>query len=277
MAAAFAATKKRATALCIEAFWLCIKVIALTIVCLILLFTAIMKATTTGNRPVPDHMNISSLAELRELFASILAPFEGNETEINWKLRERALTILRSITRGNAPSDFPAEYVSSVRSMSDGFVKAVGSLRTSLACNGFAVLQVVVDSVGTSLDTSFLDIILTSVIRQCNSTRSLYSTAADKTVATIFNCANFNPRFISYIAEASRERNTKPRAFAMGWLILLFTVYSTRKSVFEHGNLLETTIQVIQRGLADADPNVRDTARRAFHAFKPLWPAHAET
>ena len=276
MTGAISFIRKQATPFCKKALLLLLWGVCLTIIIFLWLFLAIMKAATTSSRGnTGDSTHVSSLAEFRELILSLLPPFEGNETEDNWKLRDRTLTTLRRITNGNAPTDFHAEYVSSMRTMSDGFAKSVSSLRTSLACNGFSVLQLVFGTVGADLD-SILDIVLIPLIKQCSSAKNLYSTAAEKTVTCVLTHANFHPRFVSYILDASRDRNAKPRACALGWLVVLFTVYAFKKNVFEHGNLLETIIQVIQRGLADADANVRDAARKAFHTFKPLWPAHAE-
>jgi hypothetical protein len=55
----------------------------------------------------------------------MLKAYSDKETEMNWEARERAITRLRGILRGNAPEKYIDTLIPLMKHMVDGIVKAV--------------------------------------------------------------------------------------------------------------------------------------------------------
>ena len=230
----------------------------------------------SSSTPVDTIMDFTSGSGLTALFDSILPAFDGIETEDNWRQRDRGITSIRSVYRGNAPVTLRKELIVCTRTSMDGILKAAHSLRTSLATNGLQLLQEIFKHVGGDLDPQ-LDTVTTSLIKLTSGTKTLTANAANDAIIIIFETCGFQSRFLHHILESSKDKNVRPRAFAMGWLIAVLTTYAEKKSVLEHGTNLESITRSIQNGLTDADAGVRERARDAFWAFQPLWPEKADS
>lgn len=75
------------------------------------------------HRPVLE--KIWSAKELDAEFATMLAAFRDRETEHNWEVRDKYITRLRGILRGNAQDKYLDNLLLGVRQMVDGILKAV--------------------------------------------------------------------------------------------------------------------------------------------------------
>lgn len=62
-----------------------------------------------------DAIHVSSRRQLEDIFQQLVPLFEGNETELNWNLREDAVKKLQKITYGDAPHRFPKVYVAGMK------------------------------------------------------------------------------------------------------------------------------------------------------------------
>jgi len=54
-----------------------------------------------------------------------LTPFSGKESEQNWLIRERGINKLRSLTRGDAASQYPGVFVNGLKLIMDGIHTSV--------------------------------------------------------------------------------------------------------------------------------------------------------
>lgn len=54
--------------------------------------------------------------------------FEGRESEHNWLPREKAMIRIRGLLKGQAFSNYPDIFVSNIKSIMEGILKAVGCL-----------------------------------------------------------------------------------------------------------------------------------------------------
>lgn len=55
----------------------------------------------------------------------MLKCYKDKETEHNWEARERSITRVRGILRGNAPEAYLDVLVQGIKHMMDGIIKAV--------------------------------------------------------------------------------------------------------------------------------------------------------
>ena len=220
-----------------------------------------------------DHKDANIKVE--DLAGELLPAFEGNESEQNWTHRETNILVLRKLTCGNAPKNYSAVYISILRSLLDGIIKAVSSLRTSLSTNGCLLIQEATQQVGAGMDP-VVDILLHTLYSLCRSTKSIASKNGDTTITTLFNNVTYSPRLMQCIWNGASDKNLRPRTYATGWLKTLIARFSHQKQILEHSNGLVLIEKVVNKGLADADPGVRDKARDAYWHFNAVWPARGE-
>jgi CLIP-associating protein 1/2 len=218
---------------------------------------------------------VNTHRELEEIFRDMHPFFEGKESEQNWLKREQSCTKLRKLNAGNAPSDFHDVWVAGIKGLLDGMLKAVNSLRTSLSKEGCSVVQEVVRTIGPGLD-SMVDILLQNLIKLCGGTKKISSQAGDTTVDIIISKVSYNARITQHIWLACQDKNVQPRSYAAGWLRTLLKKESHHKNHIEHSGGLEIIEKCIKKGLADANPGVREKMRGTFWAFAQMWPTKAD-
>lgn len=220
-----------------------------------------------------DHKD--AVIRVDDLASELLPAFEGNESEQNWTHRETNILVLRKLTCGNAPKNHSTFYIAMLRSLLDGIIKAVSSLRTSLSTSGCLLVQEATQQVGSGMDP-MVDILLHTLYSLCRSTKSIASKNGDATITTLFNNVTYSARLMQCIWNGTSDKNLRPRTYAAGWLKTLISRFSHQKSILEHSNGLLLIEKIVNRGLADADPGVRDKARDAYWCFNSIWPARGE-
>jgi len=95
------------------------------------------------------------------------------------------------------------------------------------------------------------------------------------TVDAVIGSVTFNIRILQHIHWASQEKNVGLRLFAAGWLRTLISRQAHHKSTVEHGGGLDLIEKSIKKGLADANPGVREATRSTFWTFFGVWPDRA--
>jgi CLIP-associating protein 1/2 len=222
----------------------------------------------------PSYVNTHR--ELEEIFRNMHPFFDGKESEQNWLKREQSCTKLRKLNAGNAPSDFHDVWVTGIKGLIDGILKAINSLRTSLSKEGCSVIQEIIRTIGPGLD-SMVDILLQNLIKLCGGTKKISSQAGDMTVDIIISKVSYNVRILQHIWLACQDKNVQPRTYAAGWLKTLLKKESHHKNHVEHTGGLDIIEKCIKKGLADANPGVREKMRGTFWMFAQIWPARSDT
>lgn len=221
----------------------------------------------------PSYVN--TRAELEDIFKDMHPHFEGKESEGNWFKREQSCTKLRRLNAGNAPSDYHDTFLAGIKALLDGILKAVNSLRTSLCKEGCSLVQEVARKAGTGLDP-MVEILLQNLIKLCGGTKKIASQQGNVTVDIIVSKVTYNTRVMQHIWGACQDKNVQPRTYATGWLKTLLKKEAHHKSHIEHTGGLELVEKCIKKGLADANPAVRENMRSTYWAFALMWPAKAE-
>jgi CLIP-associating protein 1/2 len=72
-----------------------------------------------------DASMIASKGDLEHEFQGMLAAFEGRESEQNWNLRDKHITRLRGLLRGNGYKEYPVSFMNGIASLQGGIVKGV--------------------------------------------------------------------------------------------------------------------------------------------------------
>ena len=213
--------------------------------------------------------------ELEAIFRDMLPFFEGKESEQNWSNREKSILKLGNITRGNAPHEFTAAYLGGIKSLLDGILKTVNSLRTTVSTNGCQLVQEIARVVGPGLD-SMVEILLQSLIKLCGGTKKISAANGNITVDAILGNVSYNLRLLQHIWGACQDKNIQPRRYATGWLKTIIMKHSNHKSHLEHTGGVELMQKCVVRGLEDSDKDVRESMRSTYWKFAAIWPDRAE-
>lgn len=213
--------------------------------------------------------------ELEDTFREMYPFFEGKESEQNWLKRERSCTKIRRLNAGNSPSEFADMWVASIKGLLDGILKAVNSLRTSLSKEGCALLQEVAKTTKSGLD-SMVEILLQNLVKLCGGTKKIASAAGDATIDIIISNVSYNKRILEHIYLACQDKNVQPRTYAAGWLRTLLKKESHHKNHVEHSGGVDLIEKCIKKGLADANPGVREKMRGTFWIFAGMWPTRSD-
>lgn len=231
--------------------------------------------------PLPERsehvepMIMDTQRELEDTFREMYPFFEGKESEQNWLKREQSCTKIRRLNAGNSPSEFSEMWIASIKGLLDGILKAVNSLRTSLSKEGCALLQEVAKTTGSGLD-SMVEILLQNLVKLCGGTKKIASAAGDATIDIIISNVSYSKRILEHIYLACQDKNVQPRTYAAGWLRTLLKKEAHHKNHVEHSGGLDLIEKCIKKGLADANPGVREKMRGTFWIFAQMWPARSD-
>ncbi|KAI9672549.1 MAG: suppressor of tub2 mutation [Caeruleum heppii] len=226
-----------------------------------------------GDTIEPSYVNTQR--ELEEVFRDMQPCFEGRESEGNWIAREKSVIKLRRITKGNAIQDYYTPYLAGIKTLLDGILKAVNSLRTTLSSTGCSLVQEIAKATGSGLDP-MVEILLQNLIKLCAGTKKISASNGNITVDVIFAHISYSIRVMQHLWAACQDKNVQPRTFAAGWLKTIITKHGHHKSHIEHTGGLEYIEKSIKKGLADPNPGVREAMRKTFWVFAGIWHERAE-
>ncbi|KAH7128771.1 protein STU1 [Dendryphion nanum] len=219
-----------------------------------------------------DPIHVYTQRELDDIFRDMAPHFEGKESEGNWMSRDKSVLKLRRITKGNAPSEFHASFMTGVKSLLDGILKVANSLRTTMSTNGCMLIQELAKTLGHTMDP-WVEILLQNFIKMCAATKNIAAQNGNTTVDTIFSNVSYNSRLVNHIQFASQDKNVQPRSFSANWVK---TMIRKHKSAMEHTGGLDALEKILKKGLTDANPKVRESYRSTYWTFALVWPQKAE-
>ncbi|KAH7206171.1 clasp N terminal-domain-containing protein [Fusarium oxysporum] len=233
---------------------------------------------TPGIETKPETLEplyVNTNRELDDIFKEMAWFFEGKESEQNWLKRENSVNKLRRLNVGNVPSDFPDTFLVGVKSMLDGIIKAITSLRTSLCKEGCALIQEMANTFGPAMDP-MVELLMQCFVKLAAGTKKISSQLANVTVDTILSKVSYTPRLMQHIWMACQDKNVAPRTYATGWLKTILKKEAQHKHHIEHTGGVELIEKCIKKGLTDANPAVREKMRSTYWAFWGIWPAKAD-
>jgi len=230
---------------------------------------------STGDSTQIEPLHLLTQRELEDIFRDMTPCFEGKETEQNWIIRDKSVTKIRRLIKGNSPTDFHTVFVAGIRSLMDGLLKVANSLRTTMCTNGCQVVQELAKSLGAALDPS-VEILLQNFIKMCSATKNITAQQGNLTVEVLLSSTPYHLRHSQHVWNATQDKNVAPRTFASGWAKIIIRKQMQNKQHFEHCGGLELAEKSIKKGLADANPKVREGMRSTYWVFAQGWPDKAE-
>ncbi|KAF4457176.1 Protein STU1 [Fusarium austroafricanum] len=233
---------------------------------------------TPGIETKPETLEplyVNTNRELDDIFKEMAWFFEGKETEQNWLKREDGVHRLRRLNVGNVATDFPDTFLAGLKSMLDGIIKTITSLRTSLCKEGCGLIQEIANTFGPAMDP-LVELLMQTFVKLAAGTKKISSQLANVTVDTILSKVSYTPRLMQHIWLACQDKNVAPRTYATGWLKTILKKEASHKHHVEHTGGVELIEKCLKKGLADANPAVREKMRSTFWAFWGIWPAKAD-
>ncbi|KAJ9127352.1 hypothetical protein QFC24_000759 [Naganishia onofrii] len=245
------------------------------------------KTVTGGAESDVPPVLIVTERDLEKEFMAILPPFEGKETEHNWQPREAGIMRVRGMIQSGVHKQFPATFLACLRQdFWQESIKGVMTLRTTLSMSTSALYAETAQAFGESFDP-LMDTLLPHLTKLSGSTKKMVAEASQKTVTTFINHATCHPRiFLPFLAAGLNERTVQSRQYFMEHTRHYLATHAQRssstKNAIEHaittiGPGLQVVTDMLKRGLQDANPLVKETARATFVIFHNEWPKHALT
>ena len=213
-----------------------------------------------------DPIPIFSYEYLQDMFRNMEQWFEGKESEFNWAKREFHIIEIRRLCRGNAPEHYTNIFLTGIKSLLDGLLKTVNSLRTTLSNNGCLLVAELAKAFGPGLD-GMVEILMQNLIKLCGATKTITAENGNHTIQAILSNVTFSNRLLQHIWNACQDKNSRPRQFATAWLNIIISRNSHNMNIFEHGAGIDLIEKCLKRGLADANPQVRESMRATFWTY----------
>ncbi|RAH64050.1 uncharacterized protein BO66DRAFT_254347 [Aspergillus aculeatinus CBS 121060] len=227
--------------------------------------------STPNDSDSVEPLNVSSSREIEDIIRAMVPHFEGRESEENWAKREKNVMLLRRLVRGNAPVAHSNTLITALKSILDGIFKVVNSLRTTMATNGCLFIQDMAIFCGPKIDP-MMEIIMQNLIKLCAGMKKITAQNGKMTVETVIQHVSYTPRILQHVFGASQDKNTQLRLFSADWFKIILNKQAAHKASIEHGGGLELLEKAFKKGLADANPAVRQAMRGTFWVFFGMWP-----
>lgn len=222
-----------------------------------------------------DPVYVHSQRELEDLFRDMLPHFAGKEDEHNWMPRDKSVTKLRRLLKGNAPNDYHHAFMAGIKSMVEGILKAANSLRTTMSSNACQLVRELASTLGPALDPH-VEILLQSFIKMSANTKHIAAENGKSTTDAIFQNCTFHVRMLQHIWMTAQEKNVQQRQCVPEWLRTILKRQANYRGHFESSGALELAEKIIKKGVDDANPKVKEGMRATYWTFAKSWPEKAE-
>ncbi|GHJ86862.1 hypothetical protein NliqN6_3264 [Naganishia liquefaciens] len=227
---------------------------------------------------------VATERELEHDFVSLVQPFAGKETEHNWQGREAAVIRVRGMILGGAYKKFGSAFVNILRhEFWPESTKGVVSLRTTLATATCSMYIDIARALGDAFDV-LTDTLVPHLLKLSGSTKKIVAEASQQVITAIIAHAACPPRtFMPFLEAGLAERTVQSRGYFMAHLVQYVRAQCARpqgRQAIEGTQILNSSLgtahamltEMIRRGLTDASPAVKESARTAFVVFHREWP-----
>ncbi|KAH9179965.1 clasp N terminal-domain-containing protein [Lactarius sanguifluus] len=181
---------------------------------------------------------VASSKDLDAEFTEMLKSFDKQEH--NWAPRDRAVTRVRGMLKGDVHIRYSEAFVSHLKLFVDASLKTLASLRTIVATNTCSLYNELAVTLGTALDPY-----------------KIVAQITQSTVGVIITNTSPQPRTVVPIFWSGlQDKTPQGRAYAIEHVKTYLDV---------HGHAC------IRKALSDANAGVRQNARATFWTFEGLW------
>ncbi|KAI8328645.1 clasp N terminal-domain-containing protein [Chlamydoabsidia padenii] len=202
------------------------------------------------------------------------AVFKDKESEHNWESRHKDIIRLRGLLRGNAPEKYLDAVVFGLRLMVDGITKSTESLRTTLALDALQLVADIGAYLSKSLDAYMYDQFLNCLIRATSVSKKIVALQSKEAMIKFLQHANYYPKTPQLFWLAMNEKNNQVRHFVALYVKAMLHAHAPKEQVrysMDRSGGTELIGKILEKGLIDATPIVRETCREPFWFFWYFW------
>lgn len=233
-------------------------------------------SSTTADESVAP-VYVASRHDLDQTFATMRPYFNSREDEHNWASREKSVIKIRGMLRAKVHSQFRESFADEIRQMTDGILKAVASLRTTLAIHGITLVSELANHMGDDLADSTIESSVPALLRMAGFTKRIVATATQSAVSTIFTNVAYRHKFLSWVSLGMADKTVLTRVAMVEHLRTLLVTHTRQKpAVLESHDGLSLIVQMLGKALTDQNKDVRSGARAAFYVFRRQWTARGD-
>ncbi|EST08791.1 CLASP N-terminal domain protein [Kalmanozyma brasiliensis GHG001] len=219
---------------------------------------------------------IASRSDLERTFATMMPFFESKESEHNWLNREQSMIKIRGLIVSGAHRQFgEAFFVGQLKSVQEGILKSVASLRTTLSMHGVHLVQELAIELGDDLGPC-VEAFLIHLIGMAGFTKKLIANATQEAAAAIMINVSFRPLYLQLIWQGMQDKNVATRTATADHLCTVLNHHAAhRKHAVESHGGLDLLDKCMRKGVGDSNPAARTKGREAFWIFHRYWPDQA--
>ncbi|KAI0269241.1 clasp N terminal-domain-containing protein [Gloeopeniophorella convolvens] len=221
---------------------------------------------------------IASSRDLENEFAEMLKPFEGKETEHNWAPRDRAITRVRGMLKGDVHIRYGETFMAHLKPFIDTSLKTLASLRTIVATNTCSLYNELAVALNTALDP-YVDTLLSNLLRMAGFTKKIIAQTTQSTVQLIITSTSPQPRtIVPLFWTGLQDKMPLARSAVAEHIGTYLGVHGARaKAAVEAAGQSDTLERCIKKALVDSNASVRQNARLVFWSFENLWKERGRT
>ncbi|KAI8096355.1 clasp N terminal-domain-containing protein [Halteromyces radiatus] len=219
-------------------------------------------------------ITVTNAKELDTMFTKMITLFKDKETEHNWETRHKDIIRLRGLIRGNGPEKFLDIIVNGIRLMVDGITKSTESLRTTLVLDALHLVADIGTYLPRSLDAYMYDQFLNSLIRATSVAKRIVAFQAKDSMIEFLLHANYYPKTPHLFWLAMNEKNNQVRHFVVLYVKAMLQAHASKEQVrhsMDRSGGTDLIGKIMEKGLVDAAPIVRETCREPFWFFWHFW------
>src|SRR5689334_7019512 len=123
-----------------------------------------------------------------------------------------------------------------------------------MSTNGCQLVQELAKTIGPSMDP-WVESCVQRFIKMCDDTKKIAAQNGCATVDAIFSNVSYTSRLLQHVSFASHDKNVQPRCFSASWIK---TLIRKHKAAIEHSGGLDLLEKILNKGLTDANPKVRE-------------------
>ena len=232
-----------------------------------------MSAAATAAADDIRPVYIASRSDLERTFATMMPFFESKESEHNWLNREQSMIKIRGLIVSGAHRQFgEAFFVSHLKTVQEGILKCVASLRTTLSMHAVHLVQELAIELGDDL-APCVEAFLIHLTGMAGFTKKLIANATQEAAAAIMVNVSFRPLYLQLIWQGIQDKNVATRTAAAEHLCTVLNHHAAhRKHAVESHGGLDLLDKSLRKGVGDSNPAARTKGREAFWIFHRYWP-----
>jgi hypothetical protein len=208
-----------------------------------------------------------SAATLNDEVESMRSTISQPETEESWDAIASALIAITYLCE-NGGSDYPSQLIAAAKSLYRPINSSMISERSKLSGSAIEL----VSALATALESAFeplLNLFFPTLLVLCTRSNKVFLSRARACIIVIIECTQL-PGLFAHLIPALQDKSVSLRLAAVESLLTCLNCFNPPELEMEQrARDIETIIRATAR---DANPDVRNTSKKIFEAYRVLLP-----